>query len=102
MWYIFKTKVWVRMISNDAMIAPKKIFLSTATSFHLGNSGVGAVGANDEVKLIVLLDAFLGAFRVARVVDFVLTAVLVRGYIDRGHERVDRRSTLETEMKWKR
>lgn len=61
---------------------------------HLRHSGVGTVGADDEVELIVLLDAFLGALRVARVVDLVLAAVLVGGNVDRRHECIHRVGTL--------
>lgn len=56
---------------------------------HLRDSGVGTVGANDEVELIGVLDALVGPFRVPREVDLVLSAILIRGDVNLRHQPVD-------------
>lgn len=61
---------------------------------HLGDSGVGAVGSDDKVELLRVLHSGLGARGVTHEVDPILPAVLVRRYVDRGHQTVDRLGSL--------
>lgn len=56
---------------------------------HLCDSGVGAVGPNDQVELFAVLYALDAAFGVPCEVDLVLTVVLVRRDINLSHQPVD-------------
>ena len=74
--------------------------LYTNSHFYLSHTGVGTVGADDEIEVhAVFLAHRLGTLLQAGEVDGVRAAVLVRGDVDGRHETVDSVGALPEEIK---